>query len=92
MIFLTLPIFFDRPQLTLFFLSCTVYFFIFILIDVYLLNTQTLKSKIKNLFLIKKIRIYKNFYFLLFVSMHEHGCLDFHIQNKNLYKTEQKKS
>jgi hypothetical protein len=24
-------------------LSCTVYFFIFILIDVYLLNTQTLK-------------------------------------------------
>jgi hypothetical protein len=23
--------------------------------------------------------------------MHEHGCLDFHIQNKNLYKTEQKK-
>jgi hypothetical protein len=31
-------IFFDRPQLTLFFLSCTVYFFIFILIDVYLLK------------------------------------------------------
>jgi hypothetical protein len=25
------------------FLSCTVYFFIFILLDVYLLNTQTLK-------------------------------------------------
>jgi hypothetical protein len=23
--------------------------------------------------------------------MHEHGCLHFHIQNKNLYKTEQKK-
>jgi hypothetical protein len=23
--------------------------------------------------------------------MHEHGCLDFHIQNKNLYKSEQKK-
>jgi hypothetical protein len=23
--------------------------------------------------------------------MHEHGCLYFHIQNKNLYKTEQKK-
>jgi hypothetical protein len=22
--------------------------------------------------------------------MHEHGCLDFHIQNKNLYKSEQK--
>jgi hypothetical protein len=22
--------------------------------------------------------------------MHEHGCLDFHIQNRNLYKTEQK--
>jgi hypothetical protein len=24
--------------------------------------------------------------------MHEHGCLHFHIQNINLYKTEQKKS
>jgi hypothetical protein len=23
--------------------------------------------------------------------MHEHGCLHFHIQNENLYKTEQKK-
>jgi hypothetical protein len=23
--------------------------------------------------------------------MHEHGCLHLHIQNKNLYKTEQKK-
>jgi hypothetical protein len=23
--------------------------------------------------------------------MHEHGCLNFHIQNKNLYKTEPKK-
>jgi hypothetical protein len=23
--------------------------------------------------------------------MHEHGCLHFHIQNNNLYKTEQKK-
>jgi hypothetical protein len=23
--------------------------------------------------------------------MHEHGCLHFRIQNKNLYKTEQKK-
>jgi hypothetical protein len=23
--------------------------------------------------------------------MHEHGCLHFHIVNKNLYKTEQKK-
>jgi hypothetical protein len=23
--------------------------------------------------------------------MHEHGCLHFHIQNKNLYKTGQKK-
>jgi hypothetical protein len=23
--------------------------------------------------------------------MHEHGCLHFHIYNKNLYKTEQKK-
>jgi hypothetical protein len=23
--------------------------------------------------------------------MHEHGCLYFHIQNKNLYKIEQKK-
>jgi hypothetical protein len=22
--------------------------------------------------------------------MHEHGCLHFHLQNKNLYKTEQK--
>jgi hypothetical protein len=23
--------------------------------------------------------------------MHEHGCLHFHIQNQNLYKTKQKK-
>jgi collagenase-like PrtC family protease len=57
------------------------------------LSSEYTNIKIKNQKFVfnKKIRIYKIFYFLLFVSMHEHGCLDFHIQNKNLYKTEQKK-